>query len=153
MARDGKVGMWGHSRGASVTVAALTVTDQIAAAVVYAPAPADLAIDYARRFQQSGGNPGAGTWPFTPEQNPEAYRRVSPISHVDAVNTPVMLHHGTADTTVNESASTALADALRAAGKEVTLYLYSGSGHALEGEAYNLYAKRTLAFFRTHLGE
>ncbi|NJL34905.1 MAG: peptidase, partial [Chloroflexaceae bacterium] len=41
MARPGKVGMWGHSRGASITVAATTIlTDQIAAAVVYAPAPA-----------------------------------------------------------------------------------------------------------------
>ncbi len=153
MARSGEVGMWGHSRGASVTVAALTVSDQIAAAVVYAPAPADLAIDYARRFRQSGGNPGAGTWPFPPEQNPEAYQRVSPISYVDAVDAPIMLHHGTDDTTVDESASTALADALRAAGKDVTLYLYEGSDHALEGEAYKLYAKRTLDFFRSQLGQ
>lgn len=153
MARSGKVGMWGHSRGASVTIAALTVSDQIGAAVVYAPAPADLALDYARRFRQSGGNPGASTWPFPPDQNPEAYQRVSPINYLDAVNAPVMLHHGTADTTVDESASTALDDALRAAGKEVTLYLYEGSGHALQGAAYNLYAQRTLAFFRTHVGE
>jgi len=40
MARPGKVGMWGHSRGASITVAAATISDQIAAAVVYAPAAA-----------------------------------------------------------------------------------------------------------------
>lgn len=153
MARSGKVGMWGHSRGASVTVAALTVSDQIAAAVVYAPAPADLALDYERRLRQSGGNPGTGTWPFPPDQNPEAYRRVSPINYIDAVNAPVMLHHGTSDTTVDESASSALADALRAAGKEVTLYLYEGSGHALQDAAYNLYAERTLDFFRTHLAQ
>jgi len=152
MARPGKVGMWGHSRGASVTIAALTVTDQIAAAVVYAPAPADLAQDYARRLRQSGGNPGTNTWPFTPEQNPDAYRRISPINYFDAVNAPVLLHHGTADTTVDDSASIAIAEALRAAGKDVTLYLYDGSGHALQGNAYNLYAERTLTFFDTHLG-
>jgi dipeptidyl aminopeptidase/acylaminoacyl peptidase len=152
MARPGRVGMWGHSRGASVTVAALTVTDQIAAAVVYAPAPADLAQDYARRLRQSGGNPGSATWPFPPDQNLDAYRRISPINYLDVVSAPVMLHHGTADTTVDASASVAIADALRAAGKDVTLYLYEGSGHALQGAAYDLYAQRTLEFFNTHLG-
>jgi dipeptidyl aminopeptidase/acylaminoacyl peptidase len=151
MAQPGKVGMWGHSRGASVTIAALTISDQIAAAVVYAPAPADLAEDYERRRRQSGGNPGAATWPFTPEQNPEAYRRLSPISYLDVVDAPVQLHHGTADTTVNASASVAIAEALRAAGKDVELFLYKGSGHALQGTAYNLYAKRVLEFFRAHV--
>ena len=84
MARPGQVGMWGHSRGASVTIAALTVTDQIAAAVAYAPAPADLTQDYERRKRNSGGNPGSATWPFTPEQNGEAYLRISPITYLDA---------------------------------------------------------------------
>jgi dipeptidyl aminopeptidase/acylaminoacyl peptidase len=144
--------MWGHSRGASVTLAALTVTDQIAAAVIYAPAFADLAQDYERRKRQSGGNPGSATWPFPPELHPDAYRRLSPISYLDAVSAPVMLHHGTADTTVDESASVAIAETLRAAGKDVTLYLYEGSGHALQGVAYDRYAQRTLTFFRTHLG-
>ena len=46
---------------ASITVAALTVSNQIAAAVVYAPAPADLAADYERRRRQSsGGSEGRG---------------------------------------------------------------------------------------------
>jgi dipeptidyl aminopeptidase/acylaminoacyl peptidase len=152
MARPGKIGMWGHSRGASVTIAALTISDQIAAAVAYAPAPADLAQDYVRRKRQSGGNPGSATWPFPPEQDPDAYRRLSPITYLDAVGAPVMLHHGTADTTVDESASVAIADILRAAGKDVTLHLYEGSGHALQGSAYSRYAERTLAFFRKYLG-
>jgi len=150
-AQPGKVGMWGHSRGAAVTVAALTVSDQIAAAVVYAPAPADLAEDYWRRFRATGGNPGADTWPFTPDENPEAYRRVSPLTYFDAVAAPVQLHHGTADTTVESSASAAIADALRARGQDVTLHLYEGQGHALQGAAYDLYAGRALEFFELHL--
>lgn len=152
MARPGKIGMWGHSRGASMTVAALTISDQIAAAVVYAPAPADLAEDYARRLRQSGGNPGRATWPFPPVSNPDAYRRVSPINYLDGVTAPVMLHHGTADTTVDPGASVALAEALRAAGKNVTFHLYEGGGHTLTGEAEQLYFARTLKFFRDHLG-
>jgi len=152
MARPGKVGMWGHSRGASITVAALAVSDQIAAAVVYAPAPADLAEDYARRFRQSGGNPGSDTFPFPPEQNPEAYARVSPINYLDAAQAPVMLHHGTADTTVDASASVKIAEALRAAGKDVTLHLYENGPHTLQGRQEALYFERTLAFLVQHLG-
>jgi dipeptidyl aminopeptidase/acylaminoacyl peptidase len=151
MAAKGKVGMWGHSRGASITVAAATITDQIAAAVVYAPAPADLAQDYARRARQSGARPDTATWPFPPAQNREAYQRVSPINYFDSVTAPVMLHHGTADTTVDESASVAIAERLRAEGKAVTLHLYKGGGHTLKGEAERLYFTRTLNFFRTHL--
>jgi uncharacterized protein len=152
MARPGKVGMWGHSRGASITVAATTISDQIAAAVVYAPAPADLAADYERRRRQSSNRPGDDTWPFTPAQNPEAYRRVSPINYLDGVTAPIMLHHGTADTVVDSSASVAIADALRAASKDVTLHLYEGGPHTLSGRQERLYFERTLEFFRKHLG-
>jgi len=152
MVRPGPIGMWGHSRGASATLAALTISDQIGAAVAYAPAPADLAEDYWRRFRNSGGNPGADTWPFPPDQNPAAYARVSPINYFDAVQAPVMLHHGTADTTVDAAASVAIADALHAAGKDVTLHLYDGGPHTLRGEQERLYFERTLAFMQQHLG-
>jgi dipeptidyl aminopeptidase/acylaminoacyl peptidase len=152
MARPGKIGMWGHSRGASTTIIALTVSDQIAAAVVYAPAPADLAEDYARRFRQSNGNPGADTWPFPPDVDPAAYTRVSPINYFDAIQAPVMLHHGTADTTVDAAASVAIAEKLRAAGEDVTLHLYDGGPHTLLGAQERLYFERTLAFFIQHLG-
>ncbi len=152
MARPGPVGMWGHSRGASATIAALTISDQIGAAVAYAPAPADLVEDYWRRFRNSGGNPGGETWPFPPDENPQAYARVSPINYFHAVSAPVMLHHGTADTTVDASASIAIAEALRAAGKDVTLHLYEGGAHTLQGEQEALYLQRTLDFFIQHLG-
>jgi uncharacterized protein len=153
MARPGKVGMWGHSRGASITVASIAVSDQIAAAVVYAPAPADLTADYERRRRQRSNQTGDDTWPFPPDQDPEAYRRVSPINYFDSVSAPVMLHHGDADATVDVSASVAIADALRAAGKDVTLHVYAGGGHTLQGAQERLYFERTLEFFRQHLGQ
>lgn len=152
MARPGKVGMWGHSRGASITVAAATISDQIAAAVVYAPAPADLALDYERRRRQGSSGRNDDTWPFPPQQDPDAYRRVSPITYLDGVSAPVMLHHGTADTTVDDSASVAIAEGLRAAGKDVTLHLYQGGGHTLRGRQEQQYFARTLSFFQQHVG-
>jgi uncharacterized protein len=68
------------------------------------------------------------------------------------VAAPVLLHHGTADTTVDASASVAIADALRAAGKDVTLHLYEGGPHTLAGAQERLYLERSLAFFAQHLG-
>lgn len=153
MVRPGPIGMWGHSRGASATIAALTISDQIGAAVAYAPAPADLAEDYWRRFRNSGGNPGGDTWPFPPDQNPEAYARVSPINYFDTVQAPLMLHHGTADSTVPHAASEQIAATLRAAGKDVTLHLYEGGAHTLQGAQESLYLERTFAFFVEHLGQ
>ncbi len=119
--------------------------------VVYAPAPADLAEDYRRWTRQSGARPRDNTWPLPPEQNPAAYRRVSPINYLAGVTAPIMLHHGTADPVVSQSASIAIDRALRAAGKDVTLHLYRGAGHALRGEAERLYFSRTLSFFQTHM--
>ncbi|HWQ13945.1 MAG TPA: alpha/beta fold hydrolase [Roseiflexaceae bacterium] len=152
MARPGKVGMWGHSRGGSITTAAITLSDQIAAAVIYAPAPADLAQDYERRRRQGSNRPNSDTWPFPPQQDPAAYVRVSPITYFDAVSAPVMLHHGTADRTVAASISEDIARALGEAGKDVTLHLYQGGGHTLRGAQERLYLRRTLEFFRQHMG-
>jgi dipeptidyl aminopeptidase/acylaminoacyl peptidase len=151
MACPGKVGMWGHSRGASITVAALTISDQIAAAVIYAPAPADLAADYERRRRQGSNQPGSDTWPFPPDQNPMAYQRVSPINYLEAVTAPVMLHHGTADTVVDASASVAIAETLRSISKDVTLHLYEGGPHTLTGTDEQTYFTRTREFFEQHL--
>ena len=152
MARAGKVGMWGHSRGGSITTAAITLSDQIAAAVIYAPAPADLAQDYERRRRQGSNRPSDDTWPFPPEQDPAAYARVSPASSFGSVSAPVLLHHGTADSTVASSISEDIARALRNAGKDATLHLYEGGGHTLTGAQERLYLRRTLAFLRLYMG-
>ena len=63
----------------------------------------------------------------------------------------LLLHHGTRDTTVNSSASVAIADGVRAAGKDVTLHLYEGGPHTLTGRQERLYLEQTLAFFRKHV--
>lgn len=151
MAQAGKVGIWGHSRGASTTVAALTISDQIAAAVVYAPAPADLALDYERRRGQGSNRANDDTWPFPPSQNRAAYDRVSPINYLAGVTAPVMLHHGDADTVVNVSASEAIAAGLRAANNDVTLHVYKAGPHTLRGAQEQLYLQRSLEFLRRYL--
>jgi dipeptidyl aminopeptidase/acylaminoacyl peptidase len=57
------------------------------------------------------------------------YERRSPLAQVDAIRAPVLLLQGTEDRVVPAADTMAFADALRAAGGEVTLHLYDGEGH------------------------
>ena len=54
----------------------------------------------------------------------------SPITHVAAYRPPVLLIHGSKDASVPLAQSEAMAQALRAAGKDVRLVVYPGEGHA-----------------------
>jgi dipeptidyl aminopeptidase/acylaminoacyl peptidase len=51
-ARPGKVGIWGHSNGGAITAKVITVSDQIAAAVIYSPASSNIVEDYQFRVER-----------------------------------------------------------------------------------------------------
>jgi dipeptidyl aminopeptidase/acylaminoacyl peptidase len=147
----GPIAMWGHSRGAAITLQVISLTDAVAAASVVAPPPIDLAADYERRLRQSGGNPGSETWPFPPAADPQAYRRLSPLYRLADAVAVVQLHHGTADTLTDPSASQAIADTLRAAGREAELRWYPGAPHTLAGTDAATMHQRSLELFRSTL--
>ena len=81
----------GRSRGASATVAALTVATEIRQLWCMLRRRPVLAVIARADNGESAGDPGAGTWPFTPTR-PAAYARISPIDCFDAVSARVMLH-------------------------------------------------------------
>jgi dipeptidyl aminopeptidase/acylaminoacyl peptidase len=56
---------------------------------------------------------------------------ISPIKHVDKVSIPILLIHGHDDTVVPFSQSTDMADALKAAGKQVEFVRLDGEDHWL----------------------
>ena len=65
-------------------------------------------------------------------------KEVSPIRFVDKVSVPILLIHGKNDTVVNFSQSTAMADALRRAGKQVEFVTLPGEDHWLSGSETRL---------------
>jgi carboxymethylenebutenolidase len=99
----------------------------------------------------AGHNLAAGVAYYGPAPDP---------SEAIKVEAPLELHDAGLDTRVN-STSFPWVEALRAAGKKVKFFLYDGVNHAFNNdtsaerynkEAADLAWKRTLAFFKQHLG-
>jgi pimeloyl-ACP methyl ester carboxylesterase len=84
-AQPGKVGMWGHSNGGAITAKAMVVSDQLAAAVIYAPASSNIEEDYWFRVERAGSRGQAidpADWPVAPAEAPDLYRRLSPLPYL-----------------------------------------------------------------------
>jgi acetyl esterase/lipase len=81
--------------------------------------------------------------------NPDAARRVSPITYVTNDDPPFMCIHGTEDTVVPISQSEVLAQALSRSGVECVMVPITGGGHAISWNPQIL--DRVKLFFDRHL--
>ena len=70
------------------------------------------------------------------EENPDAWREVSPVHHVRPGVPPTFLAHGLKDTTVNWEQSAELARALEEAGVPHELHLVANAGHTFDLRTY-----------------
>jgi dipeptidyl aminopeptidase/acylaminoacyl peptidase len=161
-AQHGKIGMWGHSNGGAITAKAITISDQIAAAVIYSPASSNIEEDYQFRVGRSRSRTPSGTprgtisrvtteFPVTPEQAPDLYQRLSPLPYLKYVRAPIQIHWGTADQTVPYKWPGDLLDGLKAAGKQVEYFEYPGQPHSFTGASNQLYLQRIADFFSQNL--
>ena len=145
-----RVGVWGLSYGGFFTL--IAVTDQ----PTLFRAGIDVAgvVDYAMYYE----DPYHGGWTAsrigTPAEHPEVYKNASPISHVDRLQRPLLILHGTSDVNVPYLHSVRLIDELLAKGKGdlVSFMVYPGEFHYFTRErvlrdAWN----RVDRFFAQHL--
>lgn len=150
---DERIGLLGRSMGGGVVYNALVVAPGLVdAAVVHAPVSSrpEQNID---RFQRPEGDPlveEIETAHGTPEENPEFWRQVSPVTYVDRVTEPLLIHHGTADDTCPLAWTRETVAAFEAADKDVQLRTYRGEGHTF-GPRWPDSMDATLAFFEQHL--
>lgn len=88
----------------------------------------------------------------TREEDPESYRRASPISYCDAGDAPVLLIHGTADEVVDVAQSRTFAAALAAGGVDHELIEIPDAPHTfdLDYEAFDVKAA-VFRFLDRHL--
>jgi acetyl esterase/lipase len=90
----------------------------------------------------------------------EQLRRPSPIAYVDSKDPPILLMHGTDDTTVNPAQSKAFEAALQKAGVRTKLVMLPGVGHSWIGktpEATHHASKaallQSMEFFESIIGD
>ena len=149
-ARPDRIGMLGHSMGGGITSRVLVVTPDVKAAVLYGAMSADEVENYNHR-RAMGWLRNEATFgdvlPITPQDRPDIYERLSPMSHLAYVTAPVSIHHGELDNDVPIQFSRRLAQALRDNGKSVELFTYPGQPHWLNGTANPLFLQRVIAFF------
>lgn len=159
----GRIGMWGHSMGGTVTLRSMVVSKDIKAGVIWAGVVASYE-DLTNNWHHPDLNPR----PFVPSQreqaarrpgrqelintygdfktNPQFWQSISPISFVKDISGPIELHHGTSDEEVPLLFSQKLDEALKNAGKFVEFYTYEGDNHNLSNNL-SIALQRSVDFF------
>jgi dipeptidyl aminopeptidase/acylaminoacyl peptidase len=80
------------------------------------------------------------------------YRERSPVQRAAAITAPLLILQGSDDEIVPPAQSRAIADRLRASGREVELHVYDGEGHGWgRPETVVDELRRTEAFLRRHV--
>jgi dipeptidyl aminopeptidase/acylaminoacyl peptidase len=145
-----RVGVWGLSYGGFFTLLAITQEPTWFRAAVDVAGVADYALYY--------DDPYHGGWTTsrigTPDEHPEVYAKAAPMSHVDQLQHPLLILHGTADVNVPFIHSVLLVDHLLKAGKGdlVNFMVYPGEYHYFDRSFVVRDAwQRVDAFFRKNL--
>jgi dipeptidyl aminopeptidase/acylaminoacyl peptidase len=156
-----KMGMWGHSMGGFITLRSMVVNKDIKAGVIWGGVVAsyeDLFSKW-RRPQNPSASPNTrgGGWRQTltaqygtPEQNPQFWKGLSSNTYLQDISGPVQLHHGSNDSSVPVEFSTILDSQLKAVGKEVETFTYTGDDHDITTN-FGIAMNRSVAFFDKYL--
>jgi dipeptidyl aminopeptidase/acylaminoacyl peptidase len=146
--------MWGHSNGGAITAKALTVSDQIAAALVYAPASSNIVQDYEFRTRMAalrGAQINPTNWPVGPNEAPDLYERLSPLNYAQYVTASVRIIWGTRDAVVPRPWAEDLYTSLLDAGVDVEFVVYPDQPHSFDAAGNAEYLPRMVEFFRAAL--
>jgi dipeptidyl aminopeptidase/acylaminoacyl peptidase len=152
---DDRIALAGRSLGGGVVLDALVADPGLTdAAVAWAPVSSDLT-DLYRHFlvgdaSRSDLKAGIDLLYGSPADDPDFWAGISSRTYFDRITEPLLINHGTADDTCPIRWSRTTARLLRAAGKDVTLAVYPGEGHAF-GAQFDTSMVRSERFLRQHL--
>jgi dipeptidyl-peptidase-4 len=143
-----RVGIWGHSTGGEMALQIATSRDSVGAVVLFGSMGASMA-DNLPLVQREPGNIGdrAVERYGLPEDAPEVWAKMSPITYLAEASVPVAIHHGVMDDEVPLALSASLWQAMLAYGLPGEYFTYPEQQHFFVGQAWSLAMERTLAFF------
>jgi dipeptidyl aminopeptidase/acylaminoacyl peptidase len=122
-----RVGIVGMSHGGYLAAFAATYSNRFSAAVMLSGI-SDWSLNYymtdTREWMQQYLH--AAPW-----ENPEAYRRVSPVSYLSTAKTPLLIQHGERDNRAPIANAHAIYRGLRDNGIPVRLVVYPEEGHGI----------------------
>jgi len=154
-ASPGQVGIIGHSMGGEISMWPMVLSDEVDAVVLYSSMSGDVGRnwEHARRYwpAQRAAMEALAMIYGLPEDNPEAFAQISPVSYLHRVRMPVMLHHGTQDNVVPYRWSEELYHQMEEAGLDVTFWSYPGGQHTLGGRSFAVMMQRNLEFFEVNV--
>ncbi len=145
-----RIGVWGLSYGGFFTLIAMTDQPTLFRAGV------DVAgvVDYVMYYNDPYHNDWTVERIGTPEENPQVYANASPLSHIDRLQRPLLVLHGTADLNVPFIESIRLMDEVlkKNKGSLVNFMVYPGEFHYFTREHVLRDAwRRVDEFFASHL--
>ncbi|MDT8368863.1 MAG: prolyl oligopeptidase family serine peptidase [Longimicrobiales bacterium] len=133
------IGLIGHSWGGYQTTFFVTQSDLFAAAVAGAPLTNMFSM-YLSIYWNTGGtdarifeiSQGRLEVPFWEDE--AAYRRNSPVFHIEAMTTPLLMAQGTEDGAVDFNQGVEFYNAARRAGKDFVFLVYNDENHGFRKE-------------------
>ncbi|MBZ5728943.1 MAG: S9 family peptidase [Acidobacteriia bacterium] len=122
-----RVGAMGWSQGGYISAFITTYSDRFKAVSVGAGIS-----DWATYYVNTDIHPFTRQYlKATPWEDPEIYRKTSPITYVNRARTPTLIQHGDQDKRVPPPNAFELYQALKDRGVPVKLILYRGFGHPI----------------------
>ncbi len=152
-----RLGIMGHSWGGYATLATITQTDRFGAAVMRGGYGDPVTMTATLQASGFGYGIQLGELKFggTVWEQLDRYQRNSSIHMLDRVNTPLLIIHGEAETTVPIFLADQTFAGLQRLGKEVEDARYANENHNESRWAYanqRDYLTRMIGWFETHIG-
>lgn len=145
-----RVGIFGGSYGGYMVLCALAFTPEVFAAGVDLFGDSEIGESY--RHGDRLGRLDLHMQMGAPDDNPEIYRRGSPLYAAERIQAPLLILHGREDMRVVPLMSEKMIEALKIEGKYHEAHFYEGEGHGFnKPENKQDYMERVLKFFNRHL--